>query len=120
MIVGAQAFCLLREFFLIGGTSPLGRFFDPQSTGEKVQFGVRADLGFLLQIASPGLKLIDPCGKRINVTADLGSDKHALPTIVHEQFHRRFAPIFFLFAPEKQAAGNDLVAVGEHVGFYRH
>ena len=97
-----------------GGTG--GSLRDEIGADEIVDRRIGFGMDALQQIATPGLKMIDPALDLEGVSTQLGDAECAEPSIVDEGLHGNLDPVGGALAPGKQGGGDGVVAIGEDVG----
>ena len=111
--LGQPGGVFLRDF---GG--PGGGGFDEVRADQVVDGGVGLGLDALEQVATPGLEVIDPALDLEAVAADFFGAEAGGPAVVFHGAHGDFGPVIRPLAMHEQGCGNQVVAVGEDVGFH--
>ena len=80
---------------------------DIRRRGRGVTFG---------EVAAPAAEVVDPAFDGELPDAELVRAEGAAEAIVAERLHRRLAPLFVVMRAVEQAAGDEVVSVGEDIG----
>ena len=92
-----------------GGADELGPF-------EQLACHVLAGIDPLAQVATPGGERIDPGRDRVLVTAPLGNDEPASPTVVDQRGHRGAGVAGHVDIAVDERGAEHLVTFGEDIG----
>ena len=89
--------------------------FDEAGTGQRRDAQILS-IDASSEVVAPGEEMVHPGGNRVQVAANGGCGKAAVPAIVPQWHHMRFMPHRLHLASPKQQAGERVVAIGKAVG----
>ena len=99
---------------------PVRTFLQQQRPGSELQGHILPCVQLLLEVALPGIEVIDRCRDAVPVGTDSRRRKACLPTVVAERPQRCSAPALLPRRTNQQAGFHVIVAVGEDIGFHDH